>query len=79
MSDKQTIVSFPIQNSDGVSQLSDVQLVYELKLQWTKTINDAVEGRYKLTEKDKHALRRMNSIATSCGYSPLFNDDFENL
>ena len=73
------VVSFPIQNSNDLDSLSSHELLYEAKISWIRVINMAIAGTYKLTDKNKQSIRRLNELAAELGYIPLLDYDFENL
>ena len=77
-SQENNVLIFPIQHSEDLDSITDVDLTYQAKTVLTRMLNKVAAGQYILTEKDKGQIRFFNETVTKYGYAPI-DCDFENL
>lgn len=72
MNDNETnLLAFPIQITPLGTQVSDDQLACEVRMLYVQKLNEANEGRYKLTDRDLYNIERINAVFRRNGYQVI--------
>lgn len=74
MTEQKKLLNFPFQIMPEGSNISDFQLICEVRLKLTNKLNKVAKGEYKLTEEDKADILAANDVFSRNGY-PLIDVD----
>ena len=69
-----SILKFPVQKIDWDSDMTDMEMIQNIKLSAVRLLNLKAAGKYQFTLENIKSIKIVNDICLNLGYPPIVED-----